>query len=211
MPRLTEINKVLLNRNMKNAIRQAMLELLAGANANHISIDMLAERLKVAKGTIYNYFPSKQQIIDDALISVYNSVNSEIEEVAARDLPPDDKINAYGAVFFRHYDRYKVIYTAVIESDSRLPFRSPEQHDFMTRCVELLELELVRGVACGSFRPVPDPAAAALVLFSTIGGMIRLLLIDNRKGHDGERCRSIFELVVLGALRREPRQGDFYD
>jgi AcrR family transcriptional regulator len=209
MPRLTEINKALLTCNMRNAIRQAMLELLSGANANHISIDMLADRLKVAKGTIYNYFPSKQRIIDDALISVYDSISAEIEEVAARELTPDDKISAYSSVFFRHYDRYKAIYTAVIESDSHLPFRSPEQQHLINRCVELLELELVRGVGSGCFRPMPDPAATALVVFSTIGGMVRLLLIDNRKGHDGEQCRSIFELVVLGALRREPQQGEF--
>jgi len=211
MPRLTEINKALLNRNMKNAIRQAMLELLAGANANHISIDMLADKLKVAKGTIYNYFPSKQQIIEDALGSIFNSIGAELEGIAVREMPPDRKIGEFINVFFRNYDRNRAVYLAVIESDSRLPFRSPEQQKFFYRCLELLEIELVRGVECGCFRTLPDPAATALVLFSTVSGMVRLLLIDDRNHYDGEQCRAIFELVVLGALRREPRQGDFYD
>ena len=88
MPKLTEQAKQLLNETMRAAMRRETLTLLRTLSAESLTMELLAERLGVAKGTLYNYYPNKQDLITDALHGIHLQVAEEIKAVASHPALP---------------------------------------------------------------------------------------------------------------------------
>ena len=200
MPKLTLQAKQVLNETMRAAMRRETLALLRNLPAENLTMELLAERLGVAKGTLYNYYQNKQELITDALHGIHLQVAEEITAVATNtELPPDEKILGYTGILFDNFNRYREIYATICSTEKEIDFQDRQRAQNIRRFLDEFARELTRGAECGLFSPIQDPAAAAMVLYSTIVGMMRLVFFGEAC-YRIEECRTIFRNVVVHAL-----------
>ena len=93
MPRLTPANKELHAAEMREKICRTFAELFAVDG--EVSMDRLAETVGVAKGTIYNYFKDKSELIT-AVMETRRVIMVELmERTIPPDAPPEDNPHAF--------------------------------------------------------------------------------------------------------------------
>ncbi len=208
MPKLTVQAKQVLNETMRAAMRRETLTLLRTLPAESLTMELLAERLGVAKGTLYNYYQNKQELIADALHGIHLQVADEIEAVASDPtMTPDERILSYTGILFENFDRYREIYATVCSTEKEIDFQDRQRAQNIKSFLDGFAGELVRGAETGLFSPIADPAAAAMVLYSTVVGMMRLVFF-REACYRIDECRTIFRNVVIHALYapgKEPR------
>ena len=71
------------NNNKRERILDAMQELMRTASAQAISVSDIAQKAGIGKGSIYYYFPSKNNIIDAVIERSYSRVLDAGRELAA--------------------------------------------------------------------------------------------------------------------------------
>ena len=86
-------NKVLINKSeKKKRIEEAALELFSCNEVHQISIDQIAQKARVAKGTFYLYFHDKVQLINHLIVKESSSIiNEALNEAKQQKI--DDKID----------------------------------------------------------------------------------------------------------------------
>lgn len=134
----------------------------AGANINTIST-----AAGFAKGTIYNYFPSKQALL---LALLDATAEQHFEFIVSRVRPEPDPAHRL-ALFYRfgfdfvgeNLDQARVVFTAVNGADEQLKAHVFAAYQPMFQF--LAEEILAPGIAQGVFKPT-DPTATALLLMT---------------------------------------------
>lgn len=81
-------NKVLLNKSeKKKRIEEAALALFSCNEVHQISIDQIAQKARVAKGTFYLYFHDKVQLINHLIVKESSSIiNDALLEPSGKEL-----------------------------------------------------------------------------------------------------------------------------
>lgn len=148
-------------------ILQAALEVFGEHGLASARLEDIAKRAGVSKGTIYLYFPNKEELFREM-------VRSTIVEaiVAGEQLPETGTATDQLTTFMRDYwefvrtPAFAVIYRVVVSELHHFPdlvqFYSSE---VMIRAQQLLGRIIARGITAGEFRPM-DPAVAARMLTS---------------------------------------------
>ncbi|MGI8510938.1 MAG: TetR/AcrR family transcriptional regulator [Gemmatimonadaceae bacterium] len=148
-------------------ILQAALEVFGEHGLAGARLEDIAKRAGVSKGTIYLYFPNKEELFREM-------VRSTVVEaiVAGERIPATDTARAQLTTFMRDYwgfvrsPAFAVIYRVVVSELHQFPdlveFYVTE---VMLRAQQLLARIIGRGIASGEFRSV-DPMVAARMLTS---------------------------------------------
>lgn len=76
----------------KTEILQTSLDLFMVHGVQKVSIAEIAKKANVSQVTIYNYFQSKQNLIDDTVIYYVDKSWVEAEQVIGSDMPFPDKL-----------------------------------------------------------------------------------------------------------------------
>jgi TetR/AcrR family transcriptional regulator, regulator of autoinduction and epiphytic fitness len=149
----------------RRAVREATLQVLADRGFGALTIESVAETARVAKSTIYRHWPSRLDLVSDAL---------EALNVQPRSAPPSDDVRG-------DIERLLVHLTAAM-SDSLLSdcmpalidvaAREPEVAEFLygygaARRQTLVDL-IAAGVASGDLPDHIDPELASLALAGAI-------------------------------------------
>ena len=75
------------------AVYEAVLDLLdGGADLNSITVSEIAERAGIGKGTAYEYFSSKEDMVASAIMFEINRLTGELEEIIGQEETFEKKI-----------------------------------------------------------------------------------------------------------------------
>lgn len=171
----------------RNARRDTVLasarELFNGKGFDKTTVDDIVEKAEVSKGTFYNYFPSKVEIIGVLLLQNIQSALSRIEEVA-RSVQSDnggtpttqELLSILSGAFMRFVleeIENQGIFT-ILQGDFRAENLSKELRDDLAmnidRVFRYFDLIIQRGIAEGVFRKNLNARKLALIVWgATIG------------------------------------------
>jgi len=76
----------------KNSILQASLDLFMKYGIQKVSVSEIAKEANVSQVTIYNYFGSKDDLIQEVILFYVDQVWEEYEELLSHDIPFPEKI-----------------------------------------------------------------------------------------------------------------------
>jgi len=144
------------------------------------TMDEIASKAELSKGTLYLYFPSKEDLYATVLNAGLKILFDRIEAVFQLDLPPDQLIRRLGEVRYRYYLDFRDYY--------RIFFFNERRDVDVTR--QLLSHKLIqenlekgmhnfqyfigviqKGINQGIFTPV-DPRKAAVAFWGAINGVL---------------------------------------
>ncbi len=103
MARLLEQRK----RFTKNAIYDAAIGILTHEGFDAMTMERVAEVAGVAKGSVYNYFPNKQELARFVFTNTIDPLAETIEGIANRDLPALEKLRQILRTWFQYVNEHR--------------------------------------------------------------------------------------------------------
>jgi TetR/AcrR family fatty acid metabolism transcriptional regulator len=162
------------------------MEVFAGQGINNFKMINIAKQAKIGKGTIYEYFTSK----DDLIAACFGQFLEEYESFFSRKIEeisdPADKIRAFIDLSFDFFAQKKEILRVVFDFWSVLVLESRDKSirngfyesylEFMNHIASILNEGITRGI----FKPV-DTKLVASILLAMMDGIlfqVHLGLVD---------------------------------
>jgi AcrR family transcriptional regulator len=202
----------------RQSILQAARETFFEEGFYRATVDSVAERAEVSKGTVYLYFDSKEALLAALLLEGLDTLLQTLEAACPPDEPlaAEERLQRIGWAylqFFHHEPQYFRLLVAM----SRGRFRdtvTPELYqevleasmeglDYVVKAVE-------QGVAEGTFACC-DARQAAAVLWATLNGILELMDHPLRQEMVGVKPEVLYHAAmdtVIRGLRYNPTGPD---
>ncbi|MCP3940296.1 MAG: TetR/AcrR family transcriptional regulator [Desulfobacteraceae bacterium] len=175
--------KELVDNLIKDEIVKTVLTLVQKEHA--ITMDEIAKQCGIAKGTLYNYFANKEELLNyvhDAVILPMQQTHNAIFE-SPKD--PLDKLHEFiEAVFNVREDVY--LYFHFVQDKKTVGDAINERHNFMIR--PLVKL-CSQGIQKGNFIDV-DPYVLAEMIYGTVVGPVKFMLPRCAQKHDRKKIKT---------------------
>lgn len=161
----------------RQAILEAAREVFFEKGFREATIEAIAHRCDLAKGTIYLYFQSKEELYVSIMAEGLELLKNDLSRVGERSLPCDrllgEALDLYYA-FYQNNPKYFRIMFLSSQPDVRKRVPDALHRQCMERageCMEILSRLIEKGVRQGVFRAV-SPWTFAVLLWSTVNGII---------------------------------------
>lgn len=167
---------------MKSAISEAVISVLKEYGFEGLKIARVANAAGVSKGTLYNYFKNKDDLLLYVMDMKFKLIHPKFFEIRDNSMTPPDKIERIirELLIFFGDERGLILVVADAEGLS-LPVKnsaSAKSEALITIIAEIIE----EGSKKGFFRQF-DPIQVAKLIFGAINASIRIEISgeDNRK------------------------------
>lgn len=195
MPRLTAKAKKILDKTMKEDICKATLQLVCDKGVDGWTMNDLAGRLDIAKGTLYNYFTNKDDLLGSALEQHFLELDKKIDAVFESGMAPDETMRGLAFVMFDHFHANRKIHDLLFPNHAVKYFkkRKCKRAGMILRISELVK----QGMSEGIFRKV-DPVAVAEVMLGAIREFhISTIERQTERGPE-EQLKLVTDIVIDG-------------
>lgn len=159
--------------NKREAILDAAVKVFARRGFYNTRVKDIATEIDVAEGTLYKYFPSK----NDILFSLFKEKWSELTSDLRRKIEPLDDVNEKMMVILTTIvDVFKtnrdLAELFLIEIKQSSAFLNSPVVESMVDFLDLLEEILKEGIAKGVYRKDLDTKAARMMIFGAAQGVL---------------------------------------
>ncbi len=170
----------------KELKRSMMLEaaeaLILEKGLDSLNMDEVAERAEVSKGSLYQYFNNKTDLVLGICDKATGLLNAEIQKVLTLDLPGLKLVNKIGAAFLNFVSEHPEYFRAMRFQESLKESDVSFESKYMENCKDSSKSSftcMVRaiqiGMQDGSIKQDYDPRQLAVLLWSTSHGMVTLM------------------------------------
>jgi AcrR family transcriptional regulator len=160
----------------------------------------IAETADLAEGTLYNYFPSKRDLLIGVAQNYAEEVIADIENVRAESF--EGMLTQIMANRFRRGRERRLFMLFLHESRHNEDVHEHYMQGALQRIITETEKRLQKLVDAGAIRPV-DPAIAARTLSATIMGFAALFELGGSVGHSSpERLGAEVTDIFINGLKR---------
>jgi AcrR family transcriptional regulator len=132
-----------------------------------LTMDEIAQAAGVAKGTLYLYFQSKDELIQALLSQVGEAMLLDLEAIAARPLPPPEKLQQATTLLLHYVDRESALFPVylreLVRSKSGRGTSLITLQELEERIVSLITRIFAEGIAQKQFIPA-DPRLLTFLL-----------------------------------------------
>lgn len=200
----------------RRRILAAAQEVFAEQGFEAARMDEVARRAQVGKGTLYNYFDSKEDLLIQAVIASMEEVKERI--ASGVDPRPDQPIQsleyvlrmlvveALPALTQRFHSLYNQASGLIArDSEARRRLFAANQAFYRDRQRDFEEL-IEAGARAGQFRSDVDPAEVSLLLQALFDGLLRRATFDPERV-DPTRAFAVLLQLLQGGLYQAPAAG----
>ena len=196
-------------------ILAAAQEVFAEQGFDAARMEEVARRARVGKGTLYNYYQSKEDLLIHAVIASMEEVRARIEAAVNPNL--DEPIRSVEDVL-------RMLIVEVLPGLTRRPYsleeqawgviaRDPEarqrlveaRRGFYRERERALERLIEAGARAGQFRSDVDPAEMSLLLQAVFEGLLRRARLDEPRVDPSRAFAAVLQLL-RGGLYQGPTQ-----
>jgi len=110
-----------MRKNRKQEIVSATVRLVARQGVNGTSIRQIATAAGVTEGALYRHFKGKDDLCQQAYFTIVADMAGRKENIAASDLPVEEKIREWVRVSYDYYDQFPDAFAYVFFTDHDFP------------------------------------------------------------------------------------------
>ncbi len=192
----------------RKLILDAAQTLFFSKHYDEITIEEIAEKAQLAKGTLYLYFKSKEALYSAVALRGAHIMNDIFKDAADRRQSGLEKGFAIGEAYYEFYKRHPHYFRMLVEAENLLVASSDDVNaaELMKVGHENLKILLdavVLGIKDGSIRPDLDPIQTSIFLIQSTRAMILLPLGFEtflKKSNAEKDATYKFTLQALGRL-----------
>jgi AcrR family transcriptional regulator len=201
MPVLGKTKKDVVQEFRTSEILDAARAVFASEGFADATVDDIADRAGVAKGTVYVYFPSKRDLFLAALrqgiVELHSQVRREIE--AAPNV--EEKLRAFLRARLsycaRNRDFFRIYYTEFATMHTRPSPARLDCQDLYDQQSQLLESILQEGVEAGALRPM-DVARTARLIYELARAAVAQHVMEWPDQEAEDTTNLVLEMVLKG-------------
>lgn len=171
MVKLAERRKELLDSMMKEAVYEGAVAVLTEYGLDGTTMDRVAAASGMAKGSLYNCFRSKQELLEFVHDRVVTPLHEAIDEVVDGSLGAAEKLAAITRLWREYLVEHQAVFHFLINDQGvKQRLRNTEQNS-RSRGIKQVATILRQGIQDGVFRTA-DATAVAEMLISAAVGMV---------------------------------------
>jgi AcrR family transcriptional regulator len=153
--------------NTKDKIYEAAVKIFAKDGFEKTTVDDIAAKSKLAKGTIYYYFKSKDEVFLEMIDNGISKFNEELGKKMKGSKSPKDKMEKLLDVQLDFYEKYKDFYKVLFSEFWRLEPKWKKEIDKIREgYFSMIKKIIEEGKKEGCFRKDVDSSSAAISIFS---------------------------------------------
>ena len=192
----------------RQSILRAAREVFFEHGFHRATVDNVAGRAEVSKGTVYLYFESKETILAHLLLEGLDELVGELERAytAAEALPVDEQLRRLGWAYLQFYQReprYFRFLMAVDRGQFREAVTPQVYQDVLEASVEGLNWAvraIEQGIDDGMF-DCCDARQAAATLWATLNGVLELMEHPLRREMLGVEREALYQVALETVIR----------
>jgi AcrR family transcriptional regulator len=202
----------------RRRIIRAALEVFAHDGVKAGKISKIAEKAGIGKGTVYEYFSSKEQIFEAVFESFFNEMMSGYLRLAAEPLNPVQKIEMMFDYTYDYLDEQLsgeqgaewMIFIELLLQGFRDELQGEQKlsiSKMLRNLYDLFKPFVEEGIKSGALRAL-DCEHATFILFAALDG-ISLHYFINRPYYDKETLKKMTrEIFLHGLLNTSETEGE---
>lgn len=192
------------DKQLKRAqILRAALRILAQQGVANFKMDDIAAAASVGKGTLYTYFPSKQDLISGTFAFLLEEFQAYVESRLDTQATPRTQLSQYIKYSFefciRNKERLDALFDFYAAGIPRKDGRPPtvEMSTQYRQSRRWLAGIIEQGIRTGEFRQV-DPEAAAGMIIAVLDGLLYQAVVGVISLYDTQLPRHLESLLMQG-------------
>lgn len=187
-------------------ILQAALGLFNEDDWESVTVEQIASRAEVGKGTVYKHFVSKEEIYARLTLAFHNAVLAEFRKIDLNGNPVKvlRQMNVTGLRYYLEKTEYRCVTQYCMRNDFKMRAEGPLKDAFESldaQFMALLEAILARGQAQGLFAKRP-PEQQIHCLRATFEGAVQMVWNGflEETFHQDEYIAVIADYMVAGLM-----------
>ncbi len=156
-------------------------------------VDDIADEAGIAKGTVYLYFPSKEEIYLAALVEDLQSFHEQTLLAVKAARGARQKIRAFAEVGLEYCSSHRD-FLRIFVSEFHKPKALTSLH---RQRLNLLKSIIEEGIQAGDIKPMSASTTAA-ALFDLIKGMLERQVLGESKNNPAQDLEFILDLIWTG-------------
>ena len=183
--------------NTKRLIFEAAINVFSNCGYNGATMDDIALRAGVAKGTLYYHFKSKEDIFNFTISEGMNIIKEEIEAVIFDEQNPIEKLKALCKIelnlVYKNRDFFKVVMSQLWGQESR----QEELREVMHKYIKYFE-KFIEPAMEGGFIKKADPSFIAYSIFGTLFSSAIYELINKSGTSIDDTAEKLMNYILKG-------------
>ncbi len=198
----------------ENLILQVAEEVLLEKGYYETSMDEIAARVGIAKGTLYLHFARKEDLVFALLERELHTVLLMVEHANSMEGNAQEKLafifnSLYQELFGKRAQLMYVLYNSTELKSVLLKYVLQEkQGDTLNRIVASVTALLEEGKAAGMFDPTLPTAVMLNIFFSVLSPRAYKTLVLDKKMPPDELVRCVERIYFRGIAAPEPAKND---
>ncbi len=193
----------------RKEILMAAMKVSAAKGIKNVKIDEIAEAAGVGKGTIYEYFSSKEEIFGASIVEFLQHMEKIMAQKMFRAVTPQDKIRAMLHSWeeaCKNEDNDLValmidVWAEGIRRDNKELLKIFNMKKVYERYREMVSAILKEGINQGVFRQI-DVITVAGLLLATFDGIMIQWLLDSENTDLKKTADVLYETLMLGIIAK---------
>lgn len=147
----------------------------------HATMDEIAERAELSKGTLYLYFKSKEDLYLSLAKEGMEILILRFKEVASKNQPGDILLLKLGEAYYQFYEEYQDYFKILFfleHGDIHTKVSDELKNEVEMKgaqCLEIVAQVVNKGIEEGIFRKDIEPKEIAAILWTNSNGIIQFL------------------------------------
>ncbi len=204
----TEDRKLREKLDRRNAILDAAEKIMLANGLYGLNMDLVAKETQLAKGTLYLYFKSKEEILAELCLKSRQLLLNKFKEATRNIESPIEKIKAIVLSNF-DFNKKNPLYSELV-SLFEINTQHTETPQLMESSMAITEFVLdiaTRAKADGSFNPDVDPMLFTISLWGMTTGMVQLVkvrgaLIEKHQGITEKQILDNFLTIIENGFKK---------
>ncbi len=182
--------------NRKNAILKAARRLFFERGFKSVTVDLIAAKAEVSKGSIYLYFDSKEEIYTQILISANIERHKEIENFARKEGTASDLLLSFARdyvdFFLENKELFRILMTFMLHSENMNLTEDQNTQLIHTtnENIRVISEILQKGIDSGEFLADLDVRQAQNAIWGLFNGIISLYIYTGAPDKRAERIHA---------------------
>jgi len=183
----------------RERIKQAALEIFSSQGYANTTVQQIAERARVGKGTFYTYFATKEDVLTDLLTEGLNNMGQHIEKKIRTIQGSVAKLRAIVREQLRYFHEHQSLCRLITRevwghSDQSSPLAQRVRSSYLKMLQEVVE----KGIKDGELRSL-DPQPVATALYGMVS-MVALSMKDLPSDTALERVEMTLQELLFSGI-----------
>ncbi|MCP5103363.1 MAG: TetR/AcrR family transcriptional regulator [bacterium] len=202
--------KVVDKKEKKDQIMAAALQVFAKKGFAKTTINDIANAAGIGKGTVYEYFSNKEEIINNSFMFFVRHMELGFQEILIQEIPAKEKLirilegfsHAMGSDSLDLLELMFDYWSEGIKNRDAKGLLLGEMNKFYHSYREIFADVIIEGMSDGSFKKNINPRSVASMIVGTLDGILVQWILD-RNGIDLQDIVKTITLTVLNGITAE--------